>query len=329
MTNADPIGGYFALDLGTGVALPWMGRALATQSARLALRCALSGRAPSVLWVPDFYCPSARAVFAQCGWKVCGYPLSAEWGCDGAFTLQDGDVVLLVDFFGLTGDVVRTDTQRFGSSNVIIDAAMSLGFEAPKDVPVAYSPRKFTGVPDGGWLLNSPAGLCIETADEAGSLARCSHLLRRAAGDVAGGREDFIRAELSLTFDQLPRAMSALTTNLLSGIDFPALLVRRRENYRALAIGLAHLGVAPPPLPSGAAPLCCPAPLRNAARVRERLATLGIFCAGYWPELSLPASDQVAAALRDDTLYLPIDQRYGHSHMSEIIDRLADTMEQS
>jgi len=328
VTPASPIGGYFGLEQGRGAALPWMGDAAATQSARMALRCALAGRTPARLWVPAFYCPPARDALAQGGWQVQSYALSAEWGCGSAFDLRDGDVVLLVDFFGLTGDVVRADAQRFGSGNVLIDAAMSIGFEPPDDVPVAYSPRKFVGVPDGGWLVNAPRRADIGPADEPGSAARCAHLLRRAAGDVAGGREDFVRAERSLDAEDEPRAMSALTASFLSSVDFPALLTRRRDNYRALAAGLEQLGIAPPPLAPGAAPLCCPVPVPDAARVRDRLAAIGLFCAGYWPGLALEASDPVAAALRDDTLYLPVDQRYGLRHMGESIDRLSNVLEQ-
>ena|GEM_PF-4519272 len=328
MTSASPIGGYFGLEQSRGAALPWMGDAVTTQSARMALRCALAGRVPACLWVPGFYCPPARDALAPAGWRVQSYSLSAEWGCDAAVKPVGCDVVVLVDFFGLTGEVVRADAQRLGSGNVIVDAAMSIGFEPPNDVPVAYSSRKFVGVPDGGWLVNAPSGADIGPADESGSLARCAYLLRRATGDVAGGRDDFIRAERSLDAEAEPRAMSALTASLLSGVDFPTLLARRRVNYRALAAGLAQLGIATPALAPNAAPLCCPVPVPNAARVRDRLAALGLFCAGYWPGLTLEASDAVAAALRDDTLYLPVDQRYGLRHMGESIDRLSNVLEQ-
>lgn len=314
----EAIGGYFGLELSTGRPLPWMAEATAVQSGRMALAYALRGRPVGTIWLPNFYCPPVRKSIEALGWEVRGYALSDNLGCDSSLTPGSNDVVLLVDFFGLSGDVVHTDMRRFKTTNIVIDAAMSLGFMPKIAVPTAYSARKFVGVPDGGWLCHPSGEIELGYPDEIASLTRCTHLFRRLGGDLERGRVDFSFAEESLKEDALPSSMSLLTRSLLASVNFSVVASRRRDNYIHLGKGLTQLGLEVRPLLEDAIPLCCPVTVNEASLKREQLAKVGVFCPSYWPNLEVETDDFVARHLLQDTLYLPIDQRYDADQMNRI-----------
>lgn len=319
MTAVRALGGYFGLEPGAGRGLPWLGDARAVQSGRMALRLALDAWPRATLWLPAWYCPPARAALAASGWRLREYALAEDLGPDAAVQPDDGDRVLLVDWFGLCGATVRRACRRFGAQRVLVDAAMSLWFEPEPGVPTATSPRKFVGVPDGGCLRHPPATAAPAPPREESSIARCAHLLHRAAGDVAGGRAHFAAAEASISAETAPTTMSALTTRLLAGIDFDAVARARRRNYRRLADGLVALGHAPPDLPDDAVPLCLPLPAPDADALRRRLAAHGIYCAHYWDDATSLRHDPVGRRLRDATVCLPCDQRLDDDDVDAVL----------
>jgi len=186
-------------------------------------------------------------------------------------------------------------------------------------VATVYSPRKFCGVPDGGWLVNATGIAAPRAADERASVERGQSLLSRSAGLVADGYAQFRQAEASLS-DCTPMAMSTLTRTLFEAVDVASLRERRIANYAHLAGRLEGLLV---PVPDdGDVPLCCPVASPQAPRLRKALAERGIFTPAYWPDADLPDDDPHGLALRHGTLYLPCDQRYDVDDM----DRIAHTL---
>lgn len=315
------IGGYFGLEPTRGRGLPWRAAAIAVQSGRMALRVALAAFPPATLWLPAWYCPPARGALAASGWRLRDYALADDLGPDDAVQPAPGDRVLLVDWFGLCAESVRRACRRFGAQQVLVDAAMALWSEPGVDAPIACSPRKFVGVPDGGWLRNAPAsaGVALATPDAGASIARCAHLLQRAAGDVAAGRAPFAAAEAAIAGETAPTAMSALTAQLLAGVDFDAVAGARRRNYHRLAEGLAAQGHLPPALPDDAVPLCLPLPVRDAAFLRRQLAEQGVYCAHYWDDERPGIADPVGRRMRERTVCLPCDQRLGDADIDAVL----------
>ena len=79
-----------------------------------------------------------------------------------------------------------TGVARAFPGRVIVDACQAF-YHVPVDgVPAFNSPRKFFGVPDGGFAMQvSPAALAALERDRSDD--RCTHLLRRAdRGDGQG-----------------------------------------------------------------------------------------------------------------------------------------------
>lgn len=312
------LGGYFGLELGRGRGLAWWPRAQRFESARAALQAYLQNRRPSAVRVPWFACGAIAEAVHAAGVPVRRYALDAGLGVERGLVLEDGEILVVIDYFGVCGSNVADALRRFGSGHVVVDAAQSL-FHVPEAGAVTmFSPRKFVGVPDGGALL-SPTAVAAAHADEEGSRRRCEHLLRRLAGDPEGGLADYRRAEASLAAGQ-PRAMSQLTARLIGSIDFDAVAERRRANFDTL-----HRRLPSPLRERGdGVPLCYPVRVGGAAAVREALAKQRIYCPAYWPD-SERGDDPVAAMLLDEVVYLPCDQRYG----AEDMHRLADSLERA
>lgn len=313
------IGGYFGLEAGRGRAPAWVDTAIAVQSGRMALRLALPPpKSGAQLWLPRFFCPPVLAALAGSGWSLGRYRLDESLAPAEEFEPGPHDRIVLVDFFGLCGPAVREGLHRFGRERVIVDASMAFFTEPQPWVPTVYSPRKFVGLPDGGFLVGPAAGRPFAAADEAASRARSLHLLKRSADDVQGGRADFAAAETSLDTDATPTTMSRLTRHWFDGIDFEWVAERRRRNSQRLGEGLRRLGHAPID-PAGQAPLCLPVTGMPPAWWRPRLAERGIFCPRYWPGIDPAGAGPVERRLLDETTCLPIDQRYGDDAMDHLL----------
>jgi len=310
------IGGYFELDRGGGRGLGQLEQCHGFQSARAAVFAVLSQAPVDVLWAPNYVCGALNDALRASGASVKRYSLTNELGVPGDLEVRARDRIVVVDYFGLASRSVRASIVRHGESKVIVDAAQSLFFPYADAATTIFSPRKFVGVPDGGFVSSRATIPSPESADEDASIRRCAHLLKRLAGDVEGGYADFQRAETSLS-DMRMRSVSRLTLALLGRVDGEAVQRRRVENYRLLQ-ELLEGAFEIPPLPNGCVPLCCPVAVDSASIVRPYLAEQRIYTPNYWPDAEIPASDAVALRLRDFTVYLPCDQRYGESHMRRV-----------
>lgn len=310
------IGGYFGLppEAVDAAAPPWPGSAHRFQSARSAMASVLQASGARRAWVPHFICGVVDDALAWAGVQAQPYPLGSDYGVPDGLAIGESDWVLCVDYFGQSAGACDRAIARFGAHRVLVDASQALFHAAKPGATTVYSPRKFAGLPDGG-LLVTPHDIAPPLpADEAASAHRRRHLVSRAGGDVATGYRQFQEAEASLN-DCTPRAMSAATARAAAGIDWAGIAVRRRNNYSGLADALGAAGIAVPALAPDAVPLCCLVPCPDAVALRPKLASEGVFTAMYWPDARVPDSDPVGLALREQTLYLPCDQRYDLADM--------------
>jgi hypothetical protein len=112
--------------------------------------------------------------------------------------------------------------------------------------------------------------------------------------------------------DTSPLAMSRLTQRLMKSIQWDQVIKRRRENYLIMARMMDAINNVHWTLGENDVPLCYPLTLRGyeISKIRNDLATHNIFTATYWLD-ALPRikSKTIEAALINETLFLPIDQR--------------------
>jgi len=314
-----PIGGYFGSEECVGgIAPQWIKNAISVQSGRMALLYELQNRNPGTIWLPCYYCDAVPLLLNRLGYDLKFYGLTERYRAELPSEIACNDVIVLVDYFGLTSQSVQMDISRFGPNNVIVDACMSLWIHLESNVPTFFSPRKFFGIPDGGYLTNPSKSVLLDVADSSFSEARAKHLKLRKIGKLEEGRKEFLSSEKTFFFEDEPKVMSKLTRHLISNIDFNKAYTKRRENFSHLKNNLAEFEIILSEIPEFTAPLCLPVPHENSVYIRENLAKRGIFCAHYWPNMTILEGDLKGKQLSDHTIFLPIDHRYSECDMDYI-----------
>lgn len=323
------IGGYFGLDLPDhGELYP---QAVHYQSARAAIRAVLECNHIRRAWMPAYVCDSVLQAAREAGVETCTYSLDAALDPqDLPSTLTDGDVVLYVNYFGLSQSAIHRLQNRVAAERLIIDNSHALFAPHGNVLATVYSPRKFAGLPDGGLLLHSPALQIIPpVSEDTGSFERMKFLLLRSACSAREGYAAFNEARNSLN-GLPPLAMSRLTKRLLRSIDWQHVRTRRRANFAVMKhwFGkLNRLHWAPTDVDI---PLCYPLALQGAdvSALRASLAAQDIFTATYWPD-ALPRirPGSIEATLIHDTLFLPIDQRMDEAQTEMTARRVLELLQ--
>lgn len=312
----DLLGGFFGLELTSVGNFPYAeGDGCAwVSSGRAAFECLLrSMPRPSRVWVPRFTCDTVLQPLVRLGLPVRRYELSPAWEPLLPEPAREDDLLLLTNYFGLTGEAVAAAAAA-QPCPCVVDATTAL-YAPPGDLPTFYSLRKFAGVPDGGVAC---APFPIHLPDEVDrSSARAHYLLRRLedGAEAALPYSEAAEAELS----SAARRMSPLTRALVQSIDWERIATTRLHNYAELHARLAplnHWESLPAQAPS--APFCYPL-VSAIPGLRDELVESGLALPLFWPEViraTTPTSPANILARR--LLPLSLDQRYA---AAEILHR--------
>ncbi|WP_426149525.1 hypothetical protein [Pseudomonas sp. DC3000-4b1] len=314
----DAIGGFFQLE--TPLPRVLYDAPLGYNSARYAFEALLRHVHIRRLHLPWYTCATMVDAAQRSGVELYRYGLDDQLQPREIPTLEADERLLYVDYFGYKAITMHALASTMGAS-LIADHAQALFSPPPAGVPTLYSPRKFLGVPDGGWLINPPSGLAPLRA------GRSQERLRALAGRLEDGPEawysSYVEVERGIREEGMT-GMSPLTERLLGAIDYATVADRRRANLRLLQAAFESLNrftIAPD---FDGAPLCYPLLLGDAAQtdvVRARLARQRIYVATYWRDV---LETQGACATAVDwarcLLPLPLDQRYGPEEMRRLIE---------
>lgn len=323
MTESSAIGGFFEPGTAAGPGLPWLAGAQGFVSARAAIQAVLAAAGARTVWAPAYACAALHEAIEAAGARCLPYALDASFA-PGDFSPAGEDWVVCVDYFGVAGTAVEQSLRRFPADRLLIDASQSFYRQPRGGATFVYSPRKFAGLPDGGWLVTPHAVPAPAPADEAASIERGAAGRLRREGKLEEGFARYQAAERSLE-GLAPQAMSEHTRRLSSLIDYPAAAERRRTNFALLACLAARLGLQPRFTLGEQVPLCLPLGCAPAESVRAHLARHRIYTPRYWPGIAVGNDDGARLLLRE-TLFLPIDQRYGEAEMQRIAVRLEEAL---
>lgn len=314
----DMMGGFFAPELPRHANFPYPeGECCVwTESGRAALECLLWNMPtpPRRAWVPRMACNTLCEPLLRCG-----IPLH-RYGCDEQFRPRlpekagQEDLLILINYFGVMEEMVANAAARFPGM-VIVDATMALYSPPPPGVPAFYSPRKFSGVPDGGVAL-APFALTKQPAELSASAARALFMLERLEHGAGAALPASLEAEAGLS--RPARRISPLTRQLLHSIDYAAAAQRRLENYAMLHRHLAGLNRLRLPLHPTHAPMCYPL-VSGIPELRDALVEAGVALPLFWPEV-VETTDASAPEnkLARTLLPLPLDQRYTAADMEHL-----------
>lgn len=286
---------------------------------RSAIVAAVEAVHPAKLYIPFYNCVAVRDALDFNGFPYEQYYLNDSLEPDVESLAQD-EWILYVNYFGIASDekkermiekyknVIFDNTQAFYSPPVLDGNCMNV-----------YSPRKFIGVADGGYLVWSGEGKVNEdfpidiSWNRAGFLFKCIEM-----GTNAAYHDNL---ESKKCFEQGVKRMSVLTRKMLKSVDYDEAAEKRDRNYRVLIdrfkhINRLHLAM------EGYAPFVYPLVIEE-PELREKIVKKRIYVPQWWKYLldEVPA-DSIEAWLSKWLLPLPIDQRYSECDMTEMADEI-------
>ena len=318
------IGGYFSLELPSGKR-SYYPQAIAFQSARAAFLALLQCGRPARVWAPWYLCESMLEPLYATGIPLMRYALTTGLQPEENIQFTADDWLLYVNYFGVSSRAVDAVLARFPPQQVVLDYSQAF-YSPPRDcLATIYSPRKFFGVPDGGYLLTRLSVEIPEAVDD-GSLGRCTHLLKRLSGEPETGYADYCRAEASLE-NQLPKRMSELTRKILCAIDYDSIRLRRQQNFSELHARLGKFNRFIIDVDENSVPLCYPFWSEHAGLHAELIAAR-IFVPTYWREIitSSQAIPEFERSFAQGMVPLPCDQRYAPHDLKVVVDLIENSL---
>ena len=319
MNSHKAIGGFFGLDTGQGREDVVHSDAIDLNSARNCFEYILRVRQPRKVYISKFTCDVMLEPLEKTNTPYEFYSLNDSLEIAEELRVADDELVVYVNYFGLKDESSKKVAETYGD-RAVIDASQAFYYKQHGDEHVIYSPRKFFGVPDGGYLVTDR--YLAEDIPVDHSYDRASHLLKRIDVGPEQAYEDFKRNDASLEMQPIKR-MSNLTHALLENVPYQEAKTVRRRNYSTLHTALESMNELHCPLSDESGPLVYPFMTKDAEKIRKQLIDKKIFSATYWPNVFEWCDEsELEYTLARDIVTLPIDQRYDNDDMNTILEVL-------
>lgn len=289
--------------------------AIKLNTGRNAFEYILKGKRYSKVFVPYYTCDVMLEPLKKLGLNFEFYHIDETFRPIFEFSnMLPDEGFVYTNYFGFCDRQVDEVTAK--CRNLIVDNSQAF-FSGPiPKIDTFYSPRKFFGVPDGGYLYTETQ--LIDSFQKDNSINRLKHLTGRIENSASAHYEDFKSNEQMLS-NQPIKSMSNLTMRLLAGIDYRAIKLRRRENFEYLHSKLASKNKLSVNFNKEAVPLVYPF-LSDIPGLRQYLISQNIFVPQYWPNvLNWAEKGCFEWNLTNDLLCLPIDQRVTFDDLDEVL----------
>lgn len=309
----DAIGGYFELELNNGE--HYHPDAVCLNSARNCLELIICARKWKRVFLPYYSCSALLQPIKRQGIQTIFYGINKALEPTSFPQLHKDEAFLYINYFGLKDNTVKSLSKTYGEQ-LIVDNSQALYSPRIQGIDTFYSPRKFFGVPDGGYLYSDVIEDVPLNTDKS-SINRIKHLCERIETGAESGYQDFKEAELELDWAPIAK-MSNLTKRLLSNIDYQRCAKRRRENFLYLDSHLAKQNQLDISLGPNDVPMVYPLLVNKS--IRQSLHERRLYVASYWDGINNYLSDSAFESYLSRYLIpLPIDQRYSQKDMDLII----------
>lgn len=310
------IGGYFGLELNAnqGYLHP---NSLHLNSARNCLEYVLHVRNYKRVYIPFYTCQVILEPFLKTGIAYTFYHINE---CLEPITfpiLNKDEAFLYTNYYGLKQECVERLAKHY-RSQLIVDNSQALFAQPIQGNDTFYSPRKFVGVADGGYLYCENESIYNSLCQDQ-SWNRMSHLLKRLDVTPEFGFNDFHKNDDAL-IDQPMMRMSNLTEKILSSCDYEYIANSHRDNYDFLSSNLNGSNKITLTRAQDSVPMVYPY-WTDDSSLRQRLINNHIYVAQYWPNvLDWCQESDLEYELAKNLIPIPIDQRYNEQEMKKIIE---------
>ena len=312
----DEIGGYFELETNNFNSV-YHDNAVALNSGRNALEYILLVNDYTKIYLPYYTCDVILQPIKKLNINFEFYYLDRNF-LPKIDSIKDSEVLLYVNYFGIMQNNFTFLKNKY--KILIVDNSQAFFAKPVEGIPTFYSPRKFFGVPDGGFVYCKEHTNIDLKVDKSGD--RISHLISRVENDPESGYEFFKQNDNKLNNCPL-RKMSKLTHKILSSINYEAVCEKRNKNFNFLHHYLKDRNELTKILKNNKVngqmiyPFLC---LGN-EKLRDTLIKEKIFVAKYWPNVIdwIDNDNVYEKHLYNNLLAIPIDQRYSIEDMKKIL----------
>jgi hypothetical protein len=310
------IGGYFELELPKGE--EFHAKALALNTGRNAFEYVLLAKQYKKIYLPYFTCDVMLEPLVRNNISYVFYNIDENFEPLFDYSKIEGDAAFLyTNYFALKDKFIKQ--LALNISSLIIDNAQSFYSKPLAEVDTFYSPRKFFGIPDGGYLYTNTKlnqELKVDSSEE-----RCHHLLKRIDSSAEEGYLAFISNDKSLENNPIKK-MSALTSRLLLSINYQKIANIRKENLAYLHASLSGKNKLKFDIQEIGIPLVYP--FWATKELRVKLLESKIYTATYWPNVKKWCNEEdLEYKMMDEIIYLPIDQRQTKVELIKILKIIA------
>lgn len=309
------IGGYFYLELRDNSL--YHNDAINLNSARNCLEYILLSKNYKHIYIPYYTCDSILEPIIKHNISYHYYNIDINLEPKKLPLLKNDECFLYTNYFGIKDCYTQHLYEIYGN-NLIIDNAQSFYSKPIKGVDTIYSPRKFFGVSDGGYLYCDKK---LKTNFEQDiSYNRFSHLIKRIELGANAAFSDFRENDESLS-NQPIKEMSKLTKKILASVDYEFIREKRIENFTFLHNNLKLINkLQVGDINDFKCPLVYPL-LTDNVYLKRKLIENKIYVATYWPNvLEWCKKDDFEYYITNQLIALPIDQRYGINEMKKILE---------
>lgn len=307
------IGGYFELELPHKA--QFYPDLIPLNSGRSCLEYILKAKRYKKIYIPYYICDVVLQPVQKLVNNVEFYSIKDDFTIKDAIVLKENEVVLYVNYFGLMDEYIATLSKNY--NNLIVDNAQAFFSKPISHVITYYSPRKFFGVSDGGYLSTHDF-IDVELEQDV-SFVNANYLLTRMDVGAVRGYSEFKVNEERFNSAGMKR-MSKLTANILSSIDYSLIMQRREKNFKMIHRELGALNQIKNIPNNVPGPMVYPF-LTNKIGLREFLITNKVFVAKYWDNvIQMCQAKSYENILATNLVALPIDQRYGKNEMNFLIN---------
>ncbi len=309
------IGGYFELELNHGK--EYHCDAIRLNLGRAAFEYVLRVKKIKKIFIPYYTCDIMLEPVNLTGVNFEFYHIDKN--LEPVFnykSLKDTDYFLYTNYFGLKDKFINTLTNKI--SNLIIDNSQAFYSKPLPDVDTFYSPRKFFGVPDGGYLYTKR--ILDKNLEIDNSSDRFTHLIGRIEENAEKFYPIFRDNDQKLCGQSIKK-MSNITKRLLSNINYHKIAQIRKRNFEYLHKKLVNKNCFKLELNGFFVPMIYPFLSEN-KNLKNHLIKNKLFVACYWPNvINWVAKESIEYKFALQMIPLPIDQRYNLNDMS-IISKL-------
>lgn len=323
--------------------VPWAGGRLLSSgrdALRLLLELGVRERAWRRLWIPAYFCQHVTAALVRPDLELRTYPDDPTRRQPSLPEVEAGDVVLLMNYFGLRPGIERREGRGVEwIEDHSHDPSSPWAASSAADFCVA-SLRKTLPIPDGG-VVWSPRGHPLpptpalsEQRRRAGASRLTAMILKSLYLRGARVAKDRYRAIAIRSETALGRpgisAMTDVSRAMAEAWPIETWRARRRENHAAFAQAIDGLEWVTLLRPSDeaavpfSAALVIDSPERR-ERIRRRLIAARIYPSVLWPlERTVVPIDEPTRALSRRSLSIHCDGRYDPDDMRRVAGALVE-----